>query len=113
MLNACDVAIVSLVKGMEGVSVPSRIYNIFAAGKPIIALTEAGSELGRLIAEEDTGWLVPQTDVGALVQTIRAIEREHSLDTISSRARAAAETKYLFSQSMDKYYSLIERLLNE
>lgn len=40
-LNACDVAIVSLVAGMKGVSVPSRIYNIMAAGKPIIAIADS------------------------------------------------------------------------
>ena len=44
-LNACDVALVPLVKNMLGVSMPSRTYNILAAGKPILALTDKGSEL--------------------------------------------------------------------
>ena len=37
-LNACDVSILSLVPGMLGLAVPSRTYNLMAAGKPIIAL---------------------------------------------------------------------------
>ena len=44
-LNACDVALVTLVKKMKGVSMPSRTYNIMAAGKPILAIAEKGSEL--------------------------------------------------------------------
>ena len=44
-LNACDVGLIALVKGMWGTAMPSRTYNIMAAGKPVLALTEKGSEL--------------------------------------------------------------------
>ena len=37
-LNACDVSIMALVPGMLGLGVPSRTYNLMAAGKPVIAL---------------------------------------------------------------------------
>ena len=57
-LNACDVAINALIPGMQGVSVPSRTYNILAAGKPIIAATDRDSELAMVIREEDVGWVV-------------------------------------------------------
>ena len=39
-LNACDIAMISLIPGMKGAGVPSRMYNAMAAGKPIIAITE-------------------------------------------------------------------------
>jgi glycosyltransferase involved in cell wall biosynthesis len=55
-LNACDVGLVSLVKNMWGTAMPSRTYNILAAGKPILALTDDGSELARVIEEEGVGW---------------------------------------------------------
>jgi hypothetical protein len=41
---------------MRGVSMPSRTYNILAAGKPILALTEANSELDLIVGEEQIGW---------------------------------------------------------
>ena len=34
-LNACSVAIIPFAPCMEGISVPSRMYNVLAAGKPI------------------------------------------------------------------------------
>src|SRR5690606_303324 len=52
-LNACDVALVSLVGKMWGVSMPSRTYNILAAGKPILAITDEGSELAMIVEEEN------------------------------------------------------------
>ena len=57
-LNACDVTVISLAAGMAGVSVPSRLYNILAAGKPIIAAADAESELSRVVREERVGWVV-------------------------------------------------------
>ncbi|MET0753940.1 MAG: glycosyltransferase family 4 protein, partial [Pyrinomonadaceae bacterium] len=57
-LNACDVAIVSLVKKMRGVSMPSRTYNILAVGKPILALAEEDSEVAEVVREDNVGWIV-------------------------------------------------------
>jgi glycosyltransferase involved in cell wall biosynthesis len=57
-LNACDIAVLSLVEGMKGLAVPSRSYNLMAAGKPMIALVDNSSEIAHLIREEQIGWVV-------------------------------------------------------
>ena len=54
-LNACEVAIIPLVLGMAGMSVPSRMYNVLAAGNPIIAATDGNSELAFVVQEEQIG----------------------------------------------------------
>lgn len=36
ILNYTDIALVTLSKGMYGLGVPSKTYNILAAGKPIL-----------------------------------------------------------------------------
>jgi len=45
------------MSNMAGVSVPSRMYNVMAAGKPIIAVTDPDSELALVVREEDIGWV--------------------------------------------------------
>lgn len=40
VLNSCDIALVRLVEGMYGLGVPSKTYNILAAGKPILYIGE-------------------------------------------------------------------------
>ena len=103
-LNACDVALVSLVKKMRGVSMPSRTYNILAAGKPMLALTEDNSELAIVIDEDQVGWHVPADDADALTEAIYRILRERvRLSEIGSRARQSAVEKYSLDFALTKY----------
>ncbi len=103
-LNACDVALVSLIKKMRGVSMPSRTYNILAAGKPILAMTESGSELARVIDEEAVGWCVPPAEPRQLLQKIEDIfEKRGELSAMSRRARAAALDKYSMLLAIKRY----------
>jgi colanic acid biosynthesis glycosyl transferase WcaI len=98
-LNACDVSILSLVPGMLGLAVPSRTYNLMAAGKPIIALVSESSETARVVHEEGIGWVIePGIEFGAVEKTVQVIRaakasRQLLLD-MGARARRAAETKY-------------------
>lgn len=108
-LNACDVSLVSLVDKMLGVSMPSRTYNILAAGKPIIGISQRGSEVERIITEEQVGWNVPPNDPGRLVDVLRTVYSQRSeLPAMSKRARAAAETKYSVETAIDKYREAIQ-----
>jgi glycosyltransferase involved in cell wall biosynthesis len=50
-LNAADVHLVVSAKGIKGVSVPSKLYGVMAAGKTVLGVLEEGSE-ARLIVEE-------------------------------------------------------------
>ncbi len=103
-LNACDVGLVSLVKGMRGVAMPSRTYNILAAGKPILALTEKNSEVARVIEEDRVGWIVPPSEPTKLLQIIYKIYDERNfLNEIGKRARESAVNKYSVETAVSKY----------
>ncbi len=103
-LNACDVALVSLVKKMWGVSMPSRTYNILAAGKPILALTEKDSELAQVVEEDSVGWNVLPGEKELLLETIQQIyiERE-TLPLKCENARKSALEKYSLQTAILKY----------
>ncbi|HUF02552.1 MAG TPA: glycosyltransferase family 4 protein [Aridibacter sp.] len=108
-LNACDVAIVTLVKGMKALAMPSRTYNFLAAGKPIIAIVEEGSEPAIVIEDEDCGWVVPPHDPEKLLEAILdASDKRGKLAEMGKRARKAAETKYSFETALVKYSLLFE-----
>ena len=103
-LNACDVALVSLVTKMVGVSMPSRTYNILAAGRPILALTETGSEVEKVIEEEGIGWVVKPGDPKSLAETIRQIlSEQEKLPAMGKAARNAALEKYSLDTALEKY----------
>ena len=103
-LNACDVAIVSLVRKMWGVSMPSRTYNIMAAGKPILALTEENSEVAKIIEDDKAGWSVPPNNPEKLLKMIyRIYEERANIVKIGEAARESAIKNYSLSQALRKY----------
>jgi len=103
-LNACDVGLVSLVKNMWGTAMPSRTYNILAAGKPILALTDDGSELARVIEEECVGWYTRPGDVDELhAKMLEIYEHRDSLREMGKRAREAAMSKYSRASAIARY----------
>ncbi|WP_019505445.1 glycosyltransferase family 4 protein [Pleurocapsa sp. PCC 7319] len=54
-LTACDLALVSIAPGLEGIIVPSKVYGIMAAGKAIAAICESHSYLRKLITDAECG----------------------------------------------------------
>lgn len=54
-LTACDLALVSIAPGLEGVVAPSKVYGIMAAGKAIAAICEPHSYLRQLITDANCG----------------------------------------------------------
>ena len=103
-LNACDVAIVSLVKKMKGVSMPSRTYNILAVGKPILALTEENSEAAQVVREDKIGWIAEPNAADELLKTIKEIVgQKNAIPEMEKRSRAAAVKKYSLQTAVEKY----------
>jgi glycosyltransferase involved in cell wall biosynthesis len=110
-LNACDIAVIAYTTGMSGVSVPSRMYNVMAAGKPIIAVADSDSELALVVTEEEAGWVVPPGNPEMIVDRI-LYARDHP-DECRRRGlngRASAEKKYRFKQVLSAYEHLIEEV---
>lgn len=108
-LNACDVGIVTLVKKMWGVSMPSRTYNILAAGKPILALTEKRSEIARVIEEDNVGWTVAANEPELLLEKLSEIYESRNLFTeMGERARKAALNKYSLETALAKYKNALK-----
>jgi glycosyltransferase involved in cell wall biosynthesis len=108
MLGACHLGIIAMMPGMAGVSVPSRLYNVLASGRPVLAVTEPHSELALVVAEEDIGWVTPPGDDASLVHAIEDARQDlPRLHAMGARARAAAERRFSFSRSMAAYKGVV------
>lgn len=108
-MNACDVGIVTLVKKMRGVSMPSRTYNILAAGKPILALTEKDSEIARVVEEDRVGWTVLPNEPASLLEKLFEIyESRDQFAEMGKNARQTAMTKYSLETALEKYKNALK-----
>ena len=62
VLATGDIHLVPLRSGLGRVSVPSKTYSILAAGRPVLASIDGGTEVPRILAESGAGVAVPPDD---------------------------------------------------
>lgn len=109
VLNACDIALVRLVKGMYGLGVPSKTYNIMAAGKPILYIGERGTEIWRMIEENGNGFCFEPWDKDGLISFLRelSIDSRISLSEMGQISRRLAEQKYSKKTILRRFLEVI------
>jgi colanic acid biosynthesis glycosyl transferase WcaI len=62
VLASGDIHLVPLKRGLGRVSVPSKTYSILAAGRPVLAAIDPGTEVPRMLAASGGGLAVPPDD---------------------------------------------------
>ncbi len=113
-LAAADVVLVVFKSGMAGVSVPSRLYNAMAAGKPLIVVADDESEIACVVTEERIGWVVTPGRADQLRDAILAAWRDPvQLREMGRRAETAARDSYSMQQSLKKYAALLRTVSTE
>jgi colanic acid biosynthesis glycosyl transferase WcaI len=108
VLAAADAHIITVKRGLEGVVVPSKMYGILAAGKPIVAL--APRECDVVSIGEAKGFSV-SADPGDPVQFARAVQqlvRDPEEVRRMGDAAFAAAPEYERSHELAKLVKLIE-----
>lgn len=96
VLNACEIALITLADGMYGLGVPSKTYNILASGKPILFVGDLRSEIALLVQEKKIGFCFDPTDEKGIVDFLNqlTVEKIPMLAKMGKRARVVAETEY-------------------
>ena len=111
-LSSADLHVVGLAKGLAGYVVPSRLYGILSAARPVIAAADEESETARLVAEIGCGLVIPPGRPELLARTIRAAaEGAYDLEEMGRRGREYVEREADRSVAMDRYRSVVAELL--
>jgi colanic acid biosynthesis glycosyl transferase WcaI len=108
LMRAADVHVVSLVPGLWGCAVPSKIYGIMAAGRPFVAAVDTGSEPDRIVAEHGCGIRVTAGDSEGLAEAVISLKGAN-LEPLAKRSREAFERVYTRTVATQQ----VERLLRE
>ncbi len=113
-LNACDASLVTIAEGIEGISFPSKLYSSLAVGKPILAISEEGSELKDVVEREDAGLWARLGDADGLVAAIRRLMADRELAARQGRnARSLMERRYTLEASARSYADVLELAAEE
>lgn len=70
-LSAADVHVVGLARGLSGYVVPSRLYGILAAGRPVIVCADADSETAQVVEQVGCGIVIEPGRPELLADAIR------------------------------------------
>ena len=108
VLAAGDAHVITIKRGLEGVVVPSKMYGILAAGRPIIALASQQTDAASLGARYGFGVAADPDNPAELVAIVRALlgdpERLAEMGTI---ARVAA-SRYARANETLKFQRILE-----
>ena len=111
-LSSADVHVVGLARGLSGYVVPSRLYGILAAGRPVVVTADDESETARLVREVGCGIVLPPARPDLLARTIReAADGAFPLDEMGRLGRAYVEQEADRVVAMERYRALVEELL--
>ena len=93
VLASGDIHLIALREGLARSSVPSKLYSILAAGRPVFASIDPGTEVSRVLADHGCGVSVPPEQLDAfeagLGDLIEAAEKRVEM---GERGRSFVET---------------------
>ena len=115
-LNAGDVHWVVNAKGIKGVSVPSKLYGVMAAGKPVLGVLDNESEARLIIEESNCGYVTEPGNYEEVENIIRRLINEsatNKLDEASNNGRKYLVNHLTKQISIKKYIEEIRSLDQE
>jgi glycosyltransferase involved in cell wall biosynthesis len=105
-LNAGDVHWCVNAKGIKGVSVPSKLYGIMAAGKPVLGVLEEDSEARFIIEQTRCGYVTgpgKYDEVETMIDRFLNEKGTYTLNEMSERGRAYLVKNLTKEVSIKKY----------
>tara|TARA_A100000171_G_scaffold50657_1_gene62664 strand:- start:8318 stop:9712 length:1395 start_codon:yes stop_codon:yes gene_type:complete len=108
-LNACDASLVTIAKGIEGISFPSKLYTSLAVGKAIVALSEDWSELREIVEGTECGIWSALGDSEGLANKLRVLihDKQKTAD-MGKSAREVFDQGYTRQVCAAKYAEVLK-----
>jgi glycosyltransferase involved in cell wall biosynthesis len=107
-LSASDVHLVSLKPELEGLIVPSKIYGIAAAGRPMIFLGSDTGEVARMLSAASMGFAHPLGESGRLAARIQGLEEHREIaQEMGIAARAAFDQEFSLERAVREWKEVL------
>lgn len=112
-LSAADIHVVGLARGLSGYVVPSRLYGILSAGRPVIVAADASSETAAVVERIGCGVVVPPGRPELLANAIRdAYDGKLDLDRMGALGREYVTAEADRAVAVERYRELIRELVD-
>ena len=108
VLAAGDAHVITIKRGLEGVVVPSKMYGILAAGRPIVALAPLQTDAASLGAREGFGVAADPDNPAELVAIVRALLGDPARLAEMGLAARTAASRYARANETLKFQCILE-----
>jgi colanic acid biosynthesis glycosyl transferase WcaI len=110
VMAAGDLHIITIRRGLGGVVVPSKLYSILAAGRPILAVAPEDTDVARIVRAADCGLVADPDKPSEVAAAIRALKSDPArLRAMGQRAHKAAEN-YARVNELERFVAIIEEV---
>lgn len=108
-LAAADLHLVSLLPSMEGLIVPSKLYGILAAGRPVIFIGDLDGDTSRLIGRAQCGRPVSVGDSEGLARLLLELEADSDQRTLMGhQARRVLSDEFSLRHALESWRGVID-----
>jgi colanic acid biosynthesis glycosyl transferase WcaI len=113
VLAAADIHVVPLKRGLARSSVPSKMYSILAAGRPIVASVDPGTEVANVVSRAGAGVAVEPDDPEAFTKAVaRLVTDRDEAARMGAAGRAFVESWASPAAVAERYERLFTELRN-
>lgn len=114
VLAAGDLHVVPLKAGLAWSSVPSKLYSILAAGRPVVASVDEGTEVQRTIELAGAGLSVRPDDPAAFSAALGALlDDQARMETMGAKGRIFVESWASPAAVAESYENLFSELIQQ
>ncbi|MBF0625423.1 MAG: glycosyltransferase family 4 protein, partial [Magnetococcales bacterium] len=107
-LTLPDVHLITLAPELEGLILPSKLYGILAAGRPVVFVGDADGEIARLVREADCGAVLTVAQGPELAATLRTWAADpRAVARMGANARRLYETRLNRAASLEAWEALL------
>jgi colanic acid biosynthesis glycosyl transferase WcaI len=110
VLAAPDAHIVTIKRGLEGVVVPSKMFGIIAAGKPIVAVAAAETDVAALGLHHGFAIYADPTNPDELASSVRRLAADPAALVSMAQAAVQAAQQYSHAHELSTLQSIVEGL---
>ena len=98
-LAAADISVVMIEDKVANVSIPSKVYNLFAVGSPILSISTNTSEINRLVTSYGNGRNFENDDIAGIRDFIVSMKNSPELLTTYKKNSLLASKEFTASNA--------------
>jgi colanic acid biosynthesis glycosyl transferase WcaI len=111
---ATDIQVSLYRRGAASDSLPSKVYEIMASGRPLLASADSDSDVRRLIDDTQCGVCVEPENAAELAQAILALYRDPAArEAMAANGRCQAEQHFSNHAVVEQYHQLFRNLVDQ